>query len=32
MSDVAKEDDIEVQEITENATKSMEELITHFEV
>ena len=30
-SDVAKADDIELQEITENATKSMEDLVTHFE-
>ena len=30
-SDVAKADDIEHQEITESATKSMENLITQFE-
>ena len=30
-SHVAKIDDIELQEITENATKSMEGLITQFE-
>ena len=30
-SDLAKADDIELQEITENATKSMEDLITQFE-
>ena len=29
-SDVAKADDIELQKITENATKSMEDLITQF--
>ena len=30
-SDVAKADDIKLQEIMENATKSREYLITHFE-
>ena len=30
-SDVAKADDIELQEITENASKSTEDLITQFE-
>ena len=31
VSDVAKADDIELQEITESTTKSMENLITQFE-
>ena len=31
-SDIAKANDIEIQEITESATKSMEDLITQFEV
>ena len=31
-SDVAKADDIELQEITKNATKSTEDLIAQFEV
>ena len=30
MSDVAKADDIELQEITENAPRSMEDLIMQF--
>ena len=31
MSDIAKADDIELQEITENAAKSTEDLITQLE-
>ena len=31
MSDMAKVDDIELQEITENAARSMENLITQLE-